>query len=448
MTDARKLFGTDGVRGVAGRWPLTDEFVRRLGWAAGRVLGRKSPGSRPVLVVRDTRGSGPSLQRALSAGLRAAGRAVSDGGVLPTPAVAVLAPRRRCAAGAVISASHNPAEFNGIKFFSPDGTKLPDELELEIEKLALDGEPVSRGTAAEKKYERAADDYLVFLRSTWPRGLDLKGFSMVLDCANGSSGVVAARLFRSLGARVTVLSAAPDGKNINRNCGALHPGALAAAVRRLGADMGAAFDGDADRAMLVDEEGAVRNGDDVLLLAARYLKSAGRLPKNRVVVTVMANLGLRRALSALGIEALETSVGDKYVWQAMRESGAALGGEQSGHIIFREFLSTGDGLLTALQTAAIARASGRPLSCLASLVVRYPQVLLNVTVRERRPLDSLNGFSKSVQSVRDALGGNGRVLIRYSGTEPLLRIMLEGPRPAEIQAHARALAAAVRREGI
>jgi phosphoglucosamine mutase len=441
-----KLFGTDGVRGVAGRWPLTPDFVRRLGWAAGRELSARAAGRRrALLIVRDTRASGPALQRALSAGLSAAGVRPLDGGVLPTAAVAAVAPRLNVLGGAVLSASHNPAEFNGVKFFDPHGLKWADHLENAVEALALSPTPMPRAAHRSTPFPEARRRYLDFLRGAVPAGLSLRGVPLVIDCANGAASGVAPGLFRSLGAKVVVLSAAPNGRNINRGCGALHPEALARAVRRTGAALGVAFDGDSDRAIFVDEGGHVRDGDAVLLLAARRWAFLNRLKANRVVVTVMTNLGLFRALEALGIQTETTAVGDKNVWEGMKKTGAVLGGEPSGHVIFRDFLPTGDGLLTALQVLTVLAETGRPLSALASLGVRYPQVLLNVPVKERRPLDRVPGFAAALAAVQRALGSTGRTLIRYSGTEPLLRVMVEGPDHAAIERHAQALArAAVR----
>jgi phosphoglucosamine mutase len=445
----RKLFGTDGIRGVAGQWPLTPEYVRRIGHAAGTVL-RERLGGRPrtLLVVRDTRASGPALLRALAAGLGAAGFRTLDGGVLPTASVAALVPRRRLAGGAVVSASHNPAAFNGIKFFGPAGRKLSDAVEHRIEARLFGGDAAPEGPARTARDARAASDYLAFLRGTWPSGRSLRGLSLVLDCANGAAYRAAPALFRSLGARVRTLADRPDGRNINRGCGALHPERLAREVLRRRADLGVAFDGDADRAMFVDETGAVRDGDSVLLAAARHLRARGRLPGGRVVVTVMANLGLHRALRALGLRAVETPVGDRYVWEAMERTGAALGGEPSGHVIFRRHLSTGDGLLTALQVLEAMVSSGRPLSALSALVVKHPQVLVNVPVKERRPLEGLREFRRGLAALERELGNAGRVFVRYSGTEPLLRIMVEGPDHAFVRRRAEDLARAVRRDGL
>jgi phosphoglucosamine mutase len=440
-----KLFGTDGVRGLAGHYPLTPAFVRRLGWATGTVLAQHEPRRpRTVFVVRDTRPSGPLLLRALAEGLGSAGYGVLDGGVLPTPAVAALLPRLPAAAGAVISASHNPAAYNGVKLFGPKGQKLDDVWETEIETRALSADPMPPIRRRTHPFSKARGRYMRFLLGTWPAGASLRGVPLVLDCANGATSAVAPALFRRLGAKVTVLSASPNGRNINRHCGALHPEALARAVRRTGARLGVAFDGDGDRAIFVDEAGHARDGDAVLLAAARHLRVRGRLNRGTVVVTVMSNLGLLRALEALGFKTEVTAVGDKNVWQGMKKTGAALGGEPSGHVIFRDFLPTGDGLLTALQVAALLVETGRSFSSLTSLAVHYPQVLLNVPVRERRPLNKIPRFNETLAQVNAALGETGRTLVRYSGTEPLLRIMVEGPARSVIQAHAETLAGVVR----
>lgn len=433
-----KLFGTDGVRGVAGRFPLTADFVRRLGWAAGQVFSAGKPG-RKLLMVRDTRASGPALARALADGLSRAGVRVLDGGVLPTPSVAALARTLGLAGGAVISASHNPAEFNGVKFFDARGFKLDEKREAAVESLALSDAPLPRARGGAQSFPRAAALYMDFLKKSVPGARPFAGLRVVLDCAHGAASRTAPAVFRALGARVSVLSNKPDGKNINRGCGALHPEKLAREVRRRRADFGAAFDGDADRAILVDETGAVRDGDAALLAAARRWLSRGRLKSNTVAVTVMTNLGLFRALKALGIETETTSVGDKYVWRGMEKTGAVLGGEPSGHVIFRDFLPTGDGTLTALQILAIVAADG-PLSALAALAVTYPQVLLNVPVREKKPLEKIPGFTAALSQVDKELGDTGRTLIRYSGTEPLLRVMIEGPDPKRIAELAAGLA--------
>jgi len=440
-----RLFGTDGVRGKAGQGSLTNDFVRRLGWATGLVLAEKEPKKpKAVFLVRDTRSSGPKLTQALSEGLGASGYRVLDGGVLPTPAVAALLPKLPVAAGAVISASHNPAVYNGVKLFGPGGLKLDESWEDAIERHVLSEEETPASREQRVPLPKAFNLYLDFLVKTWPKNLSLKGFPIVVDCAHGAAHQTAPELFRRLGANVTVINASPNGKNINHRCGALHPEGLIRAVKRHHAKLGVALDGDADRAMLVDEAGHVRDGDAVLLATARRWQSRGELKAGTVVVTVMTNLGLFRAFEALGIKTKTTNVGDKYVWQGMKETGAVLGGEPSGHIIFRDHLPTGDGLLTALQVLAVLAESQQPFSALTSLSVVYPQILLNVPVQERVPLDKIPGFSKRLQEINTALGTTGRTLIRYSGTEPLLRIMVEGPDRKTIESHAQSLAGLVK----
>ncbi len=438
---AERLFGTDGVRGKAGEWPLVPEFVERLGFFAGQSFSTVNK-KKAVFVVRDTRASGPVLQKALTSGFRKAGLAVADGGVLPTASVSALAPRYGFSGGAVISASHNPAEFNGIKLFDDAGRKMAEAAEDRVEAGARGNRPLpgmASGGSAQLETARASLDYRAFLKGTVPC-LNLSGLSVVVDCGNGAASTVGPALLRSMGAKVAVLSARPDGKNINRNCGALHTEALSRAVRRLGADVGFALDGDADRAIFVDETGAVRDGESALLIAARRLKAEGRLPNDVVVSTVMANLGFKRALGALGLRMEETPVGDRHVALAMERTGAALGGEPSGHVIFREFLGTGDGLLTALQILDVLHRTGRPFSVLASLAVKLPQVLLNVPVKERRPIAEMKRFSAELCRAEKSLGSGGRVLVRYSGTEPLLRIMVEGPDQGVVNGWASSLA--------
>ncbi len=453
----KRLFGTDGIRGVAGEWPLVSGFVRRLGQFAGQALGRHVNGQRSILVVRDTRQSGPSLQEALSQGLHEAGFDVIDGGVLPTPSVPALIQSRSLTAGAVISASHNPAQFNGIKFFNGTGTKLKEEMEIEIERKVLQDDKDSQVKSLQKKNghsrtrfakvdKSVSSEYVKFLLRTWPQNMNLHGFRLVLDCANGAASFIAKSLFSALGADVFILSAKPNGRNINLGCGALHTEKLAEEVKRRKAHLGVAFDGDCDRAIFVDEQGRKQDGDSVLLLAARFLKAQGCLTKNTVVVTIMTNLGLIRALDALDIQTVQTPVGDKYVWEALEKTGAVLGGESSGHIIFRDYLSTGDGFLTALQVLRILRASNSPFSSLASLAVHYPQILVNVPMREKKPVSAITGFDQKRKEIEGVLGKAGRVLIRHSGTEPLLRIMVEGPDSAQVREYADTLAEIVKKQ--
>ncbi len=443
-----RLFGTDGVRGIANA-DLTPELCFRLGRAAAAWFARG--GGRPRLLVgRDTRLSGPVLEGALLAGIASAGGDAVSVGVMTTPGVAALVRRRAVAGGAVISASHNPAEYNGIKFFGPDGFKLSDEAEGEIEALTGRDDlprPTGAGLGRLGSDPGAEEEYVAAVAATVPGGL--AGLRVVLDCAHGAAFRVAPRLFESLGARVTVLNDRPDGLNINAGCGALHPQALQEAVRREGADVGLAFDGDADRVIAVDERGQVVDGDQILAVAALHLARAGRLPGSAVVATVMSNLGLERALGAAGVRLVRTRVGDRYVLEAMRQGGYALGGEQSGHVIFLEHATTGDGLVTGAQLLRIMQETGRRLSELAAVMVRYPQVLVNVKVRGRDVADRLaasEAVGEAIARAEEALAGRGRVLVRASGTEPVVRVMVEGEEAARVEGLARELAGVIRRE--
>lgn len=437
------------MRGIA-NGDLTPELAFRLGRAAASWLARD--GARPRLLVgRDTRLSSPMLEAALLAGIASAGGDAVSLGVITTPGVAALVCRRRAAGGAVVSASHNPAEYNGIKFFGPDGYKLPDEAEERIEALMReDGLPRPTGAALGRLEvdEGAGEEYLAALEATVPEGLE--GLRVVLDCAHGAAYRLAPALFRRLGARVRVLHDRPDGLNINAGCGALHPRALQEAVVREGADAGLAFDGDADRVIAVDERGQVVDGDQVLAVAALHLKGAGRLPGATVVATVMSNLGLEHTLAAAGVRLLRTRVGDRYVLEAMREGGYVLGGEPSGHVIFLEHATTGDGLVTGAQLLRIMRETGRRLSELAAVMVRYPQALLNVRVAPGARAGDRVAGSRAVQEAiaraERLLAGRGRVLVRPSGTEPLVRVMVEGQDAAQVEGLARELASAIERE--
>lgn len=435
-----RLFGTDGVRGTAGGYPLDPATVARLGAALVRVL---STGGRPprLVVGRDTRESGPGIEAALAAGAAAEGASLTSVGVLPTPGVAYVTRAGGFDAGLVISASHNPYADNGIKVFSERGVKLAEDQERRIETLVADPAFPTPGLAAMPAtavdYTR---DYLDHLRRALPDAGRLAGLTLAVDAANGATSVVAPRLFRELGFEVAVLHAAPDGRNINDRCGSTHPDALARAVVAGGHRLGVAFDGDGDRAILVDAAGRVVDGDAVLLMCAKHLKSAGRLPGSLVVATVMSNVGLEVALGDAGIALARCPVGDRYVMETMMSRGARLGGEQSGHIIFSEFLPTGDGLLTALQVLAVMAGSGRELGDLAGDLVQYPQVLVNVPVARKPALETVPRLVQSMAEVEARLGGRGRLLVRYSGTEPLLRIMIEGERRPEIEAWASELA--------
>jgi phosphoglucosamine mutase len=438
-----RLFGTDGVRGVAGR-DLTGELAYALGAAAVRVLGRHG-GAHPVVVVgRDTRASGDFLEAALAAGICSAGGDVLLAGVQTTPAVAFLTTALGANAGAMISASHNPPEDNGIKFFSRDGFKLPDLLEDEME-VVLEEEPsraegvaVGRIRPVLDARERYVDHLVVAAEAP------LSGMHVVVDCANGSASAVAPEALRWLGAEVHVMADQPDGRNINVGVGAMHPEVVAAEVVRLGADAGVAHDGDADRALFADAQGNVVDGDHVLAACALELRDAGRLTGNRVVTTVMANLGFRRCMEDAGIEVSTTTVGDRYVLEEMLRTGAVIGGEQSGHLIFTEHATTGDGVLTAIVFLSMAAKSGVSVADLVARMRRYPQVLENVTVRDRGALDDAVEVWDAVRAAESQLGDRGRVLVRASGTEPLVRVMVEAETEEEARAHADAIMGLVR----
>ena len=448
-----RLFGTDGVRGVANEGPLTPEETCRLGRAAAAYLaervgsGRRRPA---LLIARDTRLSGPLIEQALVAGILSAGVDALVAGVLPTPAIAALVPTLGAAGGAVLSASHNPFEDNGVKLFSAEGDKLPDAWEDDIEArldAGPDGpRPTGAGIGRVRSVRGAERRYLDGLRASLPPGFGLTGVRLVLDCAHGATYRVAPSLFRSLGADVTTLGTRPSGTNINRGVGALHPEALQARVRATPGALGLAFDGDGDRLIVVDETGAVRDGDHVLATCARALSERGALKGGVVVSTVMANLGLERALAVLGVGMARAAVGDRYVLEEMRRLGANLGGEQSGHVIFLDHARTGDGLLTALQLLRAVGEAGRPLSELAARVEKLPQVLLNVRVRARPPLGELRGVAETLARWEAKLDGRSRFLLRYSGTEPLARVMVEGDDQTTITAAAREIATAIHDE--
>ncbi|MBI2154475.1 MAG: phosphoglucosamine mutase [Candidatus Rokubacteria bacterium] len=443
-----RLFGTDGIRGVANQEPLTPEMAYRLGREIVATLLEHEGQSRIRLVIgRDTRLSGPLLEAALVAGALSAGAECYTVGVLPTPAVAFLTRHLEAHGGIVLSASHNPFEDNGIKVFSPDGTKLPDAWEDEIEArlAAPDRAPRPHGGAVGRLvvYDRAEADYLAFCR----RGADLRldDVAVALDCAHGATYRLAPRLFRGLGARVVALGVRPDGTNINRRSGALYPEALQKKVKSSGAQIGLGFDGDGDRLITVDEAGEIRDGDYVLAICARHLAARGQLKGGLVVTTVMANLGLDRSLAEAGIRALKTQVGDRYVLEEMRRVGANLGGEQSGHLIFLDRSTTGDGLISALQLLAVMKETGRSLGELSRCLTKFPQVLLNVEVREKPPLDGVPGLAGRLKEIEASLDGRGRILVRYSGTEPLARVMLEGEDRGQIETLAREVAGIIKR---
>lgn len=412
-----RLFGTDGVRGTYGQ-DLTDDIARGLGHAAAAVLGRDHP--KPQLLIgRDTRASGPALERALAAGIAAAGGEAFSAGVIPTAAIAFLVRDIGLQAGIVISASHNPASDNGIKFFGPDGMKLPDATEDEIER-AMNGDEDPPAQIAD--VVDAEDRYIEFLLDAMP---SLDGLRVVVDCANGAACNVAPEVYRLAGADVHVIAADPDGTNINDHVGSTHPELLQQAVKAYGAHVGIAHDGDADRLIAVDEHGALVDGDQVLGISALDLKARGLLPLDSIVCTVMSNLGFRRAMEEHGIGLVETQVGDRYVLAAMLENKISLGGEQSGHIVFLDRHTTGDGILTALRLMAVIKRTGAGLSELASRIPHYPQVLLNVPVRDRGALEGAEAVWDAVRDTEASMAGAGRVLVRASGTEPVVRVMAE-----------------------
>jgi phosphoglucosamine mutase len=445
----KKLFGTDGIRAVAGQPPLDPRTVYAIGLALASTLKAASPAPK-VLMGMDTRESSASLAATLTAGLDAGGASVENAGVITTPAIAHLAHTHGFAAGIVISASHNPWEDNGIKLFGPDGFKLPDATELAIEAAIFRSlETLTSFDLPETHYpdvkESDRAEYIRFLLAAVP-GLSLDNHHIIVDCANGAASAVAPQLFADLGGTVTITHASPDGRNINLGCGALHPEVVAAEVLKHKASLGITFDGDADRALFVDETGKVVNGDAVLLLAGRDLHARGQLANATVVATTMSNMGLEAALSRSGIQMLRAPVGDKYVLEQMLSTGATLGGEQSGHIIFSGRSTTGDGLLTALLVLDVLHRSGKSLAELTADLKTFPQVIVNVKVREKKPLLEIPSIAASIAAAEQALHGTGRVVIRYSGTEALARVMIEAEDHAAMTHHAHAIADAIRSE--
>ncbi|HEX6215312.1 MAG TPA: phosphoglucosamine mutase [Vicinamibacterales bacterium] len=446
-----KLFGTDGIRGKAGTAPLEPKTVARVGAAIVKAMSSGGVQLQPderhrlrFVIGRDTRESGTWIEEELARGLTSEGATVVSAGVVPTPAVAYLARTEGFDAGLVISASHNPYEDNGIKVFGGSGTKLTEQLEASVETLVADHSwSVSERAGTIERRDLSAH-YVEHLELIMTNAGPLTGSHIVVDCANGATNEIAPRLFRSLGFDVQPIGVTPNGRNINLDCGSTHLDGVSEAVVASNARLGVAFDGDGDRALFVDHTGRVVDGDAILLMAAIYLKDRGRLPGNAIVATVMSNIGLEIALRDRGIEMVRTQVGDKYVMEEMIKRGLALGGEQSGHIIFSDHLFTGDGLATALNVLRIMADTSKELSELASALVCYPQVLVNVRVREKADLATVPAIAETMKKVEQGLAGNGRLLVRYSGTEPLLRIMLEGKDDTEIRAWADEIASAVR----
>lgn len=443
----RKIFGTDGVRGVANIEPMTTETAMRLGRAIAHIFHR--PGHRGKIVIgKDTRLSGYMFEQAMAAGICSMGADVQLCGPLPTPGIAFITSSMRADAGVVISASHNPYQDNGIKIFAADGFKLPDAVEERIEDLldSAAGElDASRPPAAEVGKAVRIDDargrYIVFIKNTFPRQRTLDGVKIVVDCAHGAAYRVAPAVLQELGAKVFAMGNEPDGTNINDRVGALYPQDMCQAVRDLGADLGIALDGDADRVIIADEKGNIVDGDTIMALCARRMIRSGELKHNTLVATVMSNLGLERAIREMGGRLVRTTVGDRYVVECMRQHGYNLGGEQSGHLVFLDHMTTGDGCVGALQVLSAMQEEGKPLSELAQVMVPYPQVLVNVKVKTKRPINELAAVQGLILAIEARLGGDGRVLVRYSGTEPKARVMLEGPDEPTIHGYANEIAA-------
>jgi phosphoglucosamine mutase len=443
---AKRLFGTDGIRGVAGDPPLDARTIAALGIALGDDLNRRGLSSHPVLIGMDTRESGPGIAARLAEGLKTSGVATQFAGVVTTPGVAYLTRTGKFSAGVMISASHNPFADNGIKVFARTGYKLPDEEEHEIEEEIFQILDRVNGAGSPANLIQTTDvrPYLDFLLSTI--GVRLDGLKVVIDCGNGAASDLAPRLLREAGAEVTAICNRPNGRNINLDCGALHVEGLRKTVLETRADAGVAFDGDADRAILISPLGRVVDGDAEILIAARRLQTDGHLSGGLVVSTVMSNLGLERALGRLGIAMVRTPVGDKYVLEEMLRRDAALGGEQSGHVIFREYATTGDGMLTALKLLETCVREKATLDELAADLTVFPQLLVNIRVKERKPLDQLPGVAEEIRACESALDGLGRVVVRFSGTEPLARVMVEGPDLEQVENWAGRIASAIRGE--
>ncbi len=445
-----KLFGTDGIRGEANRYPMDAATAFAMGQAITQVLKRNSHA--PVVIIgKDTRISGYMLESALESGVTSMGGMAYLVGVMPTPAMAYLTESMRCDAGVAISASHNPYRDNGLKVFAGNGCKLSDEQENAIEELVLGGAlpdmvPPPRGMGRAKRLDDAQGRYIVFLKNTFPRGLSLEGLKVAMDVANGATYKVAPATFRELGAEVTVIHDEPNGFNINEGCGSQHTEDLRRTVRATGSAAGLAFDGDGDRLIAVDEKGDDITGDQILLICARMLQAEGRLSQDLLVSTVMSNLGLRVATQKYGMRYHAAKVGDRNVLEDMQALGAVLGGEDSGHVIFLRHHTTGDGILTALQLVAAMLKDGRPLSELAALMDVFPQRLINVRVARKPDLQTVPGITEAVSKAESALGDRGRVLVRYSGTESLCRVMVEGPTAEITDTWAEQIAEVVRAE--
>ncbi|PIS10003.1 MAG: phosphoglucosamine mutase [Bdellovibrio sp. CG10_big_fil_rev_8_21_14_0_10_47_8] len=445
----QRLFGTDGIRGTANVYPMTPEVVVKIGQAIGHLLQKQtlpwiSP-QRKVVIGKDTRLSGYMIEQALSSGLNSMGVHVQLVGPLPTPGIGFLTRNMRAAAGVVISASHNAFHDNGIKIFGYDGFKIADEMEREIERLVLEEDlnqylPPSHHVGRTRRIEDSQGRYILYVKNTFPLEETLDGLRIVLDTANGAAYKVAPAIFTELGAEVIQLGDAPNGTNINDKVGALYPAKLAESVIEYRADVGISLDGDADRVIMVDERGEVMNGDHILGICALHMKKKGSLKKNTLVVTQMSNFGLEKRMNEAGIQVVKTGVGDKYVVEEMRKNGFNLGGEQSGHIIFSDHTTTGDGCVAALNVLAVMKQTGVKMSELNKIIVDVPQVLINLRVKKKKNLDAIPGYQSLIDSIVAQLNGDGRVFVRFSGTEPVIRILVEGPDKVLINQHAAQIA--------
>ena len=446
----RKLFETDGVRGIANEYPMTPEMAMQIGQAVSYILQKK--GHQPRIVIgKDTRLSGYMLESALVAGLTSMGAGAITIGPFPTPGIAFMTTNLDADAGIVISASHNPFEDNGIKIFSKTGFKLTDEQEIDIEELIFSkkiSDKLSAPADLGKAYREtdALGRYIVFLKQTFPKNLSLEGMKIVIDCANGATYKVAPLLFKEMRADLVALNTSPDGMNINLNCGALHTEGLAKKVLEFNADIGLAFDGDGDRLIVVDEKGSIVSGDQVMAICTKDLKTEGMLKNNILVTTVMSNMGLSIALEKMDVEQVKSKVGDRYVLEEMQKKDAVIGGEDSGHIIFLDHHTAGDGILSALQLLAVIKKKNKPVSELAKVMKVFPQITVNVYVKSKPPLGEQREIMDAIKEVEKALGNKGRVLVRYSGTQAVCRVMVEGPTQKETEAFAGTIAEVIKKK--
>ncbi|MBL7060887.1 MAG: phosphoglucosamine mutase [Actinobacteria bacterium] len=446
----RKLFETDGVRGIANEYPMTPEMAMQIGQAVSYILQKK--GHQPRIVIgKDTRLSGYMLESALVAGITSMGADAITIGPFPTPGIAFMTTNLDADAGIVISASHNPFEDNGIKIFSKTGFKLTDEQEIDIEELIFSkkiSDKLSAPADLGKAYREtdALGRYIVFLKQTFPKNLSLEGMKIVIDCANGATYKVAPLLFKEMRADLVALNTSPDGMNINLNCGALHTEGLAKKVLEFNADIGLAFDGDGDRLIVVDEKGSIVSGDQVMAICTKDLKTEGMLKNNILVTTVMSNMGLSIALEKMGVEQVKSKVGDRYVLEEMQKKDAVIGGEDSGHIIFLDHHTAGDGILSALQLLAVIKKKNKPISELAKVMKVFPQITVNVYVKSKPPLGEQREIMDAIKEVEKALGNKGRVLVRYSGTQAVCRVMVEGPTQKETEAFAGTIAEVIKKK--